>query len=68
MCKQLLSLRLSPEMLADLKAIAARESARRGEFVSWAKVMRDSAARTIRKAKKREAANGGGRPLASADV
>jgi hypothetical protein len=51
MCNLLMSLRMSPEMLADLKALAARESVRRGEFVSWARLVREAAARTLAEAK-----------------
>jgi hypothetical protein len=48
-CNTSVSLRLSPEMLANLKEIARWESARHGEYVSRAKVVRESAARTIRR-------------------
>jgi hypothetical protein len=53
----LMSLRMSPEMVAELKDLATAESARRGEFVSWAKLMRESAARTLKKAKRQTASN-----------
>jgi Arc/MetJ-type ribon-helix-helix transcriptional regulator len=55
MCNMLMSLRMSPEMVAELKDLAKAESVRRGEFVSWAKLMRESAARTLKKAKRRAA-------------
>lgn len=47
----LLSIRMRPEMLAALKTLAARESARRGEAVSWARIVREAAARTLEEAK-----------------
>jgi hypothetical protein len=47
----LLSLRMEPEMLAALKTLAARESVRRGEVVSWARIVREAAARTLEEAR-----------------
>jgi hypothetical protein len=51
MCNLLMSLRMSEEMLADLKKLAERESARRCEFVSWARLVREAAARLLDEAK-----------------
>jgi hypothetical protein len=48
----LLSLRMSPQMLADLKALAEQESIKRGESVSWTKLVREGAARMLEEAKR----------------
>jgi hypothetical protein len=50
MCTLLLSLRMSPDMLTALKELASRESVRRGEYVSWARLVREAAARTLEEA------------------
>jgi hypothetical protein len=53
MCTVLTSIRMPPELLAELKALAREETARRGESVSWAKLVREGARRTLQQAKKR---------------
>jgi hypothetical protein len=46
------SIRLPPQLLADLKALARNESVRRGEFVSWARLVREEAAKALKRAKR----------------
>jgi len=50
----LTAIRIQPELLQELKALAKRESERRGEYVSWAKLVRESAARMLKKATARD--------------
>jgi hypothetical protein len=54
MCSVLTAIRIQPELLQELKALARRESERRGEFVSWAKLVRESAVRMLKKATARD--------------
>jgi Arc/MetJ-type ribon-helix-helix transcriptional regulator len=49
----LTSIRMPPELLKDLKALARQESVRRGESVSWAELVREGARRTLQQKKKR---------------
>jgi predicted DNA-binding protein len=53
MSSVLTSIRMPPELLKDLKALARRESLRRGESVSWAELVREAARRTLQQKKKR---------------
>jgi hypothetical protein len=47
----LTGIRLPPEMLNDLKAVAKQESERRGEYVSWARLLRECAAYVLKRAR-----------------
>ncbi len=53
MCTVLTSIRMPPELLAELRALAREESVRRGEQVTWARLLREGARRTLQLAKKR---------------
>jgi hypothetical protein len=47
----LTSIRLPPEMLKELRALAKKESHRRGEQVSWAGLLREAATNLLKRAK-----------------
>jgi hypothetical protein len=47
MCSVIAAIRMPPDMLEELKTLAMHESLRRGEVVSWAKLVRESAARLL---------------------
>ena len=53
MCSHMTSIRMPPELLAELKALAQQETARTGETVSWAKLLRQAARRLVQEAKRR---------------
>ena len=54
MCSKMTAVRFDPRMVEQLKQLALVESVRRGHLVTWATLLREGAARTLRKAKKRE--------------
>jgi hypothetical protein len=47
----LTSIRLPRDLVAELKALAQRETTRTGETVTWARLLRDAARRTVEQAK-----------------
>ncbi len=49
------SIRMSPRLLTDLKALAAEESQRRGRYISWSRLLRRSGRRLAKAMKDREA-------------
>jgi hypothetical protein len=52
MCSLVTSIRMPPGLLEELKTLARQETARTGETVTWAKLLREGARRTLREAKK----------------
>ncbi len=49
----LTSIRMPPELVNELKTLAAKETARTGETVTWARLVREAARGLIKAAKGR---------------
>ena len=50
----LTAIRMTPEMVADLKKLAKKESVLRRENVSWARLVREAATRMLCRANRRK--------------